>query len=150
MFARDKNAFHFDRQIELFSLNASQLYVGYLSNGRGDTSRGLRLVGAGYSKARTIGEHIYVVTPEIAGALIRFLDTLLNQSLPASFQFPPEVKPRLFDDGAFEWVVLRFDAEWHGSGAFEGTLGGDTGHKITQSSAKRLRECVRKLFAAAA
>ena len=142
LFGRDPNEFRLVRKIDAFSLNASQLYVGELANDKGDTARGLSIVGAGSGRSVTYGSHVYVFTASDSNALVDFLNKLLAHELPASFRFPPASRQRWFSNGAFDWKVTDFDEDWHGGGAFEGTLGGGFFHKISRSSASRLRQCV--------
>ena|GEM_PF-5754899 len=134
-------------EVDTFSLNGSQLYVGSLRGPDGSSTKAISLLTNVFNPEGGMGGiALYTFSKSDAKRLLGFLQSVLGQKLPATFSFPPSVSPFLEEDGQIEWTVTKVVDEWHGGGGLKGKLGGCGGHIISISSAKRLAECVQDFF----
>ena len=136
-----------DEVVGTFSLDHAQLYVGTVHTDDGLRHKAIRLVDASYgSEGKNIIHDLYLFDHDDAARLVAFLGAVLDDSLPASFQFPRSSTRMSSDDGRYHWTILSLKKKWHHGGGYEGKIDQMGGYIITKQSAERLQTCIREFF----
>ena len=136
-----------DEEEGVFSLHNTQLYVGTLYDNDGLPKKAVSLLFGSAVEGPASQVVLYDFTIADATRLVRFLDTVLRNQIPASFRFPASKTFFLLTDGSVVWTVSKYIENWHEGGGYKGALGSRTGQIITKESVENLRACVSKFFA---
>lgn len=135
-----------DEVVGTFSLHSAQLYVGTVHTDDGLSHKALRLADASYGSEGETPGGLYLFDHDDATRLVAFLGTVLDDSLPASFQFPRSSTRLSSDDGRYQWTISSYKKKWHHGGGYKGKIGQMGGYIITKQSAERLQACIREFF----
>ncbi len=136
-----------DKVLGSFSLHNAQLYVGFV-NPDGEPPKAVcHVVESSYSDEGGGIGGFFLFDRNDADRLVRFLESVLENELPASFEFPSPLGP-LSGSANQVWSVQSFESEWHHGGGFKGKIGSRGGFIITKRSAQRLITYASKLFSA--
>jgi hypothetical protein len=137
-----------DTKVSSFSLDNAQLSVGEVSTSDGTRHKGIAVLSTLFGNLAI--ERAFVVPPNDAASLVRFLDAILANDLPAAFTLKASFLERL------RWTAKKLVKDWHGGGGYRGRLScgsilgaASVSATITRDSARALRTCIAEFYAMA-